>query len=214
MGPVYLAWAHLRYRGPALVGPLLVLVICLLLLFTQVGVYRAGQNHDAQRTRSARRKAQLDEASLKIKRTMEDLKDDIQLLREKVNLLARKDSAAMQNLANLRSLKAGSVPDQEVRRVELAAESAKSDLDSAKIMLKKAENAYQRAPEEGEAQLKALEANLDFEAHLIKFPWAGVIVMLGVFLLVLFLFRQVLVTEMSNQIRGFAVLKGIGYTNR
>jgi hypothetical protein len=38
LGPVYLAWSHVRHRGAALFGPLLMLVVCHVLLFTLVGM--------------------------------------------------------------------------------------------------------------------------------------------------------------------------------
>ena len=38
IGPVYLAWSHLRHKRSGLIGPLLVLLVCLLLMFTQVGL--------------------------------------------------------------------------------------------------------------------------------------------------------------------------------
>jgi hypothetical protein len=37
LGPVYLAWSHLRHRGAALFGPLLVVLVCHMLLFTLAG---------------------------------------------------------------------------------------------------------------------------------------------------------------------------------
>jgi hypothetical protein len=38
LGPVYLAWSNVRHKRVALFGPLLVLLVCHLLLFTQVGM--------------------------------------------------------------------------------------------------------------------------------------------------------------------------------
>jgi hypothetical protein len=44
LGPLVLAWAHLRYKRGGLLGPLSALVVCLVLLFTQVGLYQAARD--------------------------------------------------------------------------------------------------------------------------------------------------------------------------
>jgi hypothetical protein len=44
LGPLVLAWAHLREKRGGLLGPLLALVVCLVLLFTQVGLYQAARD--------------------------------------------------------------------------------------------------------------------------------------------------------------------------
>jgi hypothetical protein len=46
LGPVFLAWAHLRHRRGGLVGPLLLLAAALTLLFVQVGLYQAACDLD------------------------------------------------------------------------------------------------------------------------------------------------------------------------
>jgi len=44
VSPVYLAWSNLRQMGTGLLGPLQVLLVCLLLLFTLVGLYSLPQD--------------------------------------------------------------------------------------------------------------------------------------------------------------------------
>jgi hypothetical protein len=46
LGPVFLAWAHLRHKRGGLVGPLLLLSAALTLLFVQVGLYQAACDLD------------------------------------------------------------------------------------------------------------------------------------------------------------------------
>jgi ABC exporter DevB family membrane fusion protein len=143
------------------------------------------------------RKAQLDDAAIKRKRTEDSLEYDVQLVEKKVKLLAEQLRAAEDALATLRSLGMGAVPDQDLKRQALAVESAEVELASAVIMRKKAIEARANAGLEGDAQLAALKANLDrarleipseetarinadlankrYEASLIKAPTEGVV---------------------------------------
>jgi HlyD family secretion protein len=144
----------------------------------------------------ANRDAQLRDFEFKLRRTKEGLTDDVELLEQKVELLAKQEEVAKKTWESMDSLTAGSVPEQEVKRQKLAAESAKLELNSAKIMLKKAKDSLHRSDEESRIQREILEGNFKrarleipfkttqanlaltkqrYEAGLVKAPAAGVI---------------------------------------
>jgi len=103
---------------------------------------------------------QVREFEFKLVRTKEGLKDDVKLLKQKVTLLAKQERAAWNSWKSMDSLTAGSIPDQDVKRQELAAESAKVELDNAQVMLKKAEEALLRSKEESQIQREVLEGTI------------------------------------------------------
>ena len=103
---------------------------------------------------------QVREFDFKLVRTKEGLKDDVELLEQKVTLLDKQEKVARKSWESMDKLAAGSISDQDVKRQELAAESAKVELENARIMLKKAKEALRSSPEESQIQREVLEGTL------------------------------------------------------
>jgi len=106
-------------------------------------------------------KAQLFEAQLKRDGLLADAKGDIKSLELKVGLLKKQYKSTKDSYTRMKELTAGTVPQEEITKQGLAAESARVELKSSENLLERAKEGLTRTEKEANARIDSLQASLE-----------------------------------------------------